>query len=241
MDFIRLVYFVTFQMFSSLVQRISLKTQHILRITSAASNASITSGQYSSNRRTMSSSEAINQKFKLPKRYESSTISVWWGFIRVHFVKLKSSMNYEPISFDSCFFHFLVRVCQCRNEYVQLAMKYQPVNLGQGFTDYPVPQYITDALAATANNSNCLLNQYTRGFVSYFIPFFLNFVSLFMKISQNLLHRKGTSTLSFSIQSNFRRDICCELCCFLRRWRATFHLLVVIVAPIINRLITNKL
>lgn len=53
-----------------------------------------------------------------------------------------------------------------RNEYIQLAMKYQPLNLGQGFTDYPVPKYITDALAATANSSNCLLNQYTRGFVS---------------------------------------------------------------------------
>lgn len=45
-------------------------------------------------------------------------------------------------------------------------MKYQPLNLGQGFTDYPVPQYITDALASTANSPNCLLNQYTRGFVS---------------------------------------------------------------------------
>lgn len=53
-----------------------------------------------------------------------------------------------------------------RNEYIQLAMKYQPLNLGQGFTDYPVPKYITDALAATANSPNCLLNQYTRGFVS---------------------------------------------------------------------------
>lgn len=45
-------------------------------------------------------------------------------------------------------------------------MTYQPLNLGQGFADYPVPKYITDALAATANNPNCLLNQYTRGFVS---------------------------------------------------------------------------
>lgn len=52
-----------------------------------------------------------------------------------------------------------------RNEYIILAMKYQPLNLGQGFTDYPVPQYITDALAATAKNVNPLLNQYTRGFV----------------------------------------------------------------------------
>lgn len=73
------------------------------------------------------SSQAIQEKFTLPKRYQGSTTSVW-------------------------------------NEYVQLFMKYQPINLGQGFTDYPVPQYITDALAATANSPNCLLNQYTRGF-----------------------------------------------------------------------------
>lgn len=44
-------------------------------------------------------------------------------------------------------------------------MEYQPLNLGQGFTDYPVPQYITDALAAATKNANPLLNQYTRGFV----------------------------------------------------------------------------
>lgn len=53
-----------------------------------------------------------------------------------------------------------------------LAMKYQPLNLGQGFSDYPVPKYITDALAATANSPNCLLNQYTRGFVSAFFDYF---------------------------------------------------------------------
>lgn len=50
------------------------------------------------------------------------------------------------------------------NEYIKLAMEYQPLNLGQGFTDYPVPQYITDALVAATKNANPLLNQYTRGF-----------------------------------------------------------------------------
>jgi len=50
------------------------------------------------------------------------------------------------------------------NEYIKLAMEYQPLNLGQGFTDYPVPQYITDALSAATKNANPLLNQYTRGF-----------------------------------------------------------------------------
>lgn len=63
-------------------------------------------------------------------------------------------------------------------------MKYQPVNLGQGFTDYPVPQYITDALATTANSSNCLLNQYTRGFVCisrsmFFLALFFSVVGFF--------------------------------------------------------------
>lgn len=53
-----------------------------------------------------------------------------------------------------------------RNEYSHLAQQYQPLNLGQGFSDYPVPKYITDALAATASGPNPLLNQYTRGFVS---------------------------------------------------------------------------
>lgn len=57
-----------------------------------------------------------------------------------------------------------------RNEYTELGIKYKPINLGQGFSDGPVPQYIIDALAATLNNPNYLLNQYTRGFVSNLLP-----------------------------------------------------------------------
>lgn len=49
---------------------------------------------------------------------------------------------------------------------MQLSVKYQPLNLGQGYADFPAPQYITDALAATTTSPNCLLNQYTRVFVS---------------------------------------------------------------------------
>lgn len=49
-------------------------------------------------------------------------------------------------------------------EYIQLALDYKPLNLGQGFPDYPPPSYVTEALADVANGSNCLLHQYTRGF-----------------------------------------------------------------------------
>lgn len=51
-----------------------------------------------------------------------------------------------------------------RVEYIQLALQYKPLNLGQGFPDYPQPKYITDGLAVAATSENCLLNQYTRGF-----------------------------------------------------------------------------
>lgn len=51
-------------------------------------------------------------------------------------------------------------------EYIQLALDYKPLNLGQGFPDFAAPDYVTKALAETAVGSNVLLNQYTRGFVS---------------------------------------------------------------------------
>lgn len=50
------------------------------------------------------------------------------------------------------------------NEYIQLAADHKPLNLGQGFTDYAVPAFIRDALAAAAASPNVLMNQYTRGF-----------------------------------------------------------------------------
>ena len=49
-------------------------------------------------------------------------------------------------------------------EYIQLALKYKPLNLGQGFPDFHAPENVTKALAATATSDNPLLNQYTRGF-----------------------------------------------------------------------------
>ncbi|XP_076252880.1 kynurenine aminotransferase-like isoform X2 [Rhynchophorus ferrugineus] len=75
--------------------------------------------------KTASSMSDIDQKFRLPKRYEGSEPSVWV-------------------------------------EYIQLALDHKPLNLGQGFPDYPPPKYITNALIEVASNRN--LHQYTRGF-----------------------------------------------------------------------------
>lgn len=82
-----------------------------------------------------------------------------------------------------------------RNEYMVLNLTYHPLNLGQGFQDYPVPKYITDALATTANSPNCLMNQYTRGFVRDFllIDNFLHTNSLF-NVKVILLNAKQLSS-----------------------------------------------
>ncbi len=50
-------------------------------------------------------------------------------------------------------------------EFIQLALETKPLNLGQGFPDDLVPDYIPKTLADVAQES-ILLNQYTRGFVS---------------------------------------------------------------------------
>ena len=48
-------------------------------------------------------------------------------------------------------------------EFIELANKYNPVNLGQGFPDFAAPKHICDALsAAPIDADNVLLNQYTR-------------------------------------------------------------------------------
>ena len=53
-----------------------------------------------------------------------------------------------------------------RVEYIQLALKYKPLNLGQGHPDFYAPENVTKALADAATSDNPFLNQYTRGFVS---------------------------------------------------------------------------
>ena len=50
-------------------------------------------------------------------------------------------------------------------EFIQLALEYKPLNLGQGFPDDLVPNSVLDSLAEVAQES-VFLNQYTRGFVS---------------------------------------------------------------------------
>ncbi|XP_077284152.1 kynurenine aminotransferase [Arctopsyche grandis] len=49
-------------------------------------------------------------------------------------------------------------------EYIQLALDYKPLNLGQGFPDFAAPDYVCKALSEVAIGPDVLLNQYTRGF-----------------------------------------------------------------------------
>ena len=59
-------------------------------------------------------------------------------------------------------------------EFIQLALDYKPVNLGQGFPDFEAPEVVRKALAeAVVGPNNNALNQYTRGFVSIAIMYFL--------------------------------------------------------------------
>lgn len=104
--------------------------------------------------------QEIEKKFQFPKRYQGSVQSVWYILLLIcdfHFI-FKFTMRTHSYLLDN----FTID----RNEYMALNLTYNPLDLGQGFPDYPVPKYITNALESTANNPDHLLNQYTRGFVS---------------------------------------------------------------------------
>ncbi|KAG5872517.1 hypothetical protein JTB14_026883 [Gonioctena quinquepunctata] len=50
------------------------------------------------------------------------------------------------------------------NEYAQLAAVHKPINLGQGFPDFPPPKYIMETLSEVAGGKNYMIHQYTRGY-----------------------------------------------------------------------------
>lgn len=61
-----------------------------------------------------------------------------------------------------------------RLEYSKLAQQYNPIDLGQGVSDDPVPKHITDALIAVAKDtSNILMTQYARLAVDDLINYIL--------------------------------------------------------------------
>lgn len=49
-------------------------------------------------------------------------------------------------------------------EFGRLAVENQALNLGQGFSDYFPPSYVTDALKQVAESSNPFMHQYTRSY-----------------------------------------------------------------------------
>lgn len=73
-------------------------------------------------------------------------------------------------------------------EYVALALQYKPLNLGQGFPDYFAPKNVTDALAATANSNNPLLQQYTRGFVSIYDMYLITHDVVLQQYNNNIMY-----------------------------------------------------
>ncbi|KAL9826972.1 kynurenine--oxoglutarate transaminase 3-like [Geothlypis trichas] len=49
-------------------------------------------------------------------------------------------------------------------EFVKLAATYSKVNLGQGFPDFPAPDFLREALTRALSGGNHMLHQYTRAF-----------------------------------------------------------------------------
>ena len=56
--------------------------------------------------------------------------------------------------------------CDFRVEFIQLAKDYQPLNLGQGFPDDIVPDFVIDCLRDAIQDNNIMMHQYARAFVS---------------------------------------------------------------------------
>lgn len=52
-----------------------------------------------------------------------------------------------------------------RVEFVKLAATYSTVNLGQGFPDFPPPDFLKEAFTRALSGEKHMLHQYTRAFV----------------------------------------------------------------------------
>ncbi|BES93857.1 Aminotransferase class I and II [Nesidiocoris tenuis] len=69
-------------------------------------------------------------------------------------------------------------------EFIDLALKYKPLNLGQGFPDFAAPAHVTKNLAEVAQSDEPLLQQYTRGYGH------LRLVNVLSKIYSPLIGRE---------------------------------------------------
>lgn len=61
-----------------------------------------------------------------------------------------------------------------RVEFVKLAATYATVNLGQGFPDFPPPDFLKEAFVRALSGENHMLHQYTRAFVRGQTPLLSN-------------------------------------------------------------------
>ena len=68
--------------------------------------------------------------------------------------------------FDKKFCPKIFVIIFFRVEFVQMAIDYKPLNLGQGLPDDLVPGFVIESLKEIAQTSTTPLHQYTRGFVS---------------------------------------------------------------------------
>ena len=63
-------------------------------------------------------------------------------------------------------FNIYLSFIDFRVDFIQLALEYKPLNLGQGLPDDLIPEYAVNALKDVATEPMINNHQYTRGFVS---------------------------------------------------------------------------
>ena len=90
------------------------------------------------------------EKFQLAKKYHGLERNVWWVW--------KSSQIFPSL----LRFPLLFRV-----EFIALALETKPLNLGQGFPDDLIPDYVPKTLSEVVNDPSIFMHQYTRGHVSF--------------------------------------------------------------------------